>query len=152
MRRSIIFLCFIMTMCFPLFAAMPNFGGTWTRDVSMSDAMASLVDGEIRPVTADLVIKHADGKMEIETRWAHKAPTTKSYILDGNENKFGTSSAYVASWEGAKLMIDEKMVASTPFGRSEKIKRSEWSLSDGGATLTIVETTDSSSRKQVYHR
>ena len=79
MNRSIIFFCLMIAVCFLAFAAaMPDFSGTWIRDVSASDAMATLIDGKTTPVTADLVIKHADGKIDVESRWAHKAPTTKS--------------------------------------------------------------------------
>jgi len=140
-------------------SAMPDFTGTWIRDVARSDAMATLIGDKITPVTADLVIKHADGKIGVESRWTHQASTIKSYLLNGAEIESsdgqGNSTAYVASWEEERLIIDEKTIANTPFGRTEIIKRSEWSLSDGGSTLTILETTSGqfgSSRKQVYHR
>ena len=160
MKRSTLFLCLLIIPCILVFAAaMPDFSGTWIRDVSKSDAMATLIGDKIAPVTADLVIKHADGKIDIESRWTHKAPTTKSYILNGAENGSsddqGNSTAYVTSWEGEKLIIDEKIRANTPFGPAEIIKRSEWSLSDDGSTLTILQTSSGpfgSSRKQVYHR
>jgi hypothetical protein len=159
MRRSILFLCLLIVPCFLVFsAAMPDFSGAWVRDVSRSDAMATLVGDKITPVTADLVIKHADGKIDIESRWSHKAPTSKSYILNGAENSLSddqASTAYVTSWDGEKLIIDEKIRANTPFGRTEIIKRSEWSLSEDGSTLTVQETGSGqfgSPRKQVYHR
>jgi hypothetical protein len=160
MKRATLFLCLLITSCFVVFsAAVPDFSGTWIRDAGTSDTMATPIDGKIMAVTADLVIKHADGRIDVESRWIHKAPTAKSYILNGTTNNSaddqGNSTAYVASWEGEKLIIDEKIKANTPFGRTEIIKRSEWSLSDGGATLTILETTDGqfgSSRKQIYHQ
>src|SRR6267142_174116 len=87
MQRSMIFLCLILAMCYFAFAAaMPDFSGTWIRDVSKSDAMATLINGKITTVSADLLIKHADGKMDVESQWTHRAPTTKSYILNGIEN------------------------------------------------------------------
>lgn len=160
MRRSILFLCLLIIPCMLGFAAaIPDLSGTWIRDVSKSDAMATLIGGKITPISADLVIKHADGRIDIESRWTHKAPAAKSYILNGAENGSsddqGNSAAYVASWEGEKLIIDEKIRANTPFGPTEIIKRSEWSLSDNGSTLTVLETSGGqfgSSRKQVYHR
>jgi hypothetical protein len=164
MKRSTLFLCFLIIPCILAFAAArPDFSGTWIRDVNKSDAMATLIGDKITLVTADLAIKHADGKIDVESRWTYKAPTTKSYILNGTENDSsddqGNLTAYVTSWEGEKLIIDEKTRANTPFGRTElMIKRSEWSLSDGGSTLTILETTSDqigqfgSSRKQIYHR
>ena len=160
MKRSILFLCLLIIPCFMVFsAAVPDFSGTWRRDAGTSDAMTTLIDGKITPVTADLVITHADGKIDVESRWIHKAPTAKSYILNGTENNSsddqGNSTAYIASWDGEKLIIDEKLIANTPFGRTERIKRSEWSLSDGGSTLTILEVTGGkfgSSRKQIYHQ
>jgi hypothetical protein len=160
MRRSRLFLCLLVIPCFLVYsAAMPDFSGTWIRDASKSDEMATLIGGKIAPVTADLVIKHADGKIDIETRWSNKAPTTKSYILSGAENSSsddqGNSTAYVTSWEEEKLIIDEKIKAKTPFGPAEIIKRSEWSLSDGGSTLKIVTISGGqfgSSQTQVYHR
>jgi len=160
MKRSTLFLCLLIVPFILAFAAaMPDFSGTWIRDVSKSDAMATLIGNKITPVTADLVIKQADGKIDVESRWTHKAPTVNSYLLNGAENSSsdgqGNTTAYVASWEGEKLIIDEKTRANTPFGSAEIIKRSEWSLSDGGTTLTILETSSGpfgSSRKQVYHR
>jgi hypothetical protein len=160
MKRSTIFLFLLVIPCILASAAVvPDFSGTWIRDVSKSDAMATLIAGKITPVSADLVIKHLDGRIDVESRWTHKAPIAKSYILNGAENGSsddqGNSTAYVASWEGEKLIIDEKIRANTPFGPAEIIKRSEWSLSDGGSTLTVQEITSGqlgSSRKQVYHR
>jgi hypothetical protein len=160
MKRSTLLLCLLIVPCILAFAvAMPDFSGTWIRDGNKSDAMATLIGDKITPVTADLVIKQADGKLDMESRWSHKAPTTQSYILNGAENRASedqaTSTAYVASWEGAKLIIDEKIRSNTPFGPAEIIKRSEWSLSDNGLTLTVLETSGGqlgSSRKQVYHR
>lgn len=160
MRRSTLFLCLLIVPCFLVFsAAMPDFSGTWVRDVSRSDPMATLVGDKITLVTADLVIKHAEGKINVESRWTHKAPTTKTYILNGTENDSsddqGNSTVYVTSWDEEKLIIDEKFRANTPFGRAEIIQKSEWSLSDDGSTLTILQTSSGpfgSSRKQVYHR
>lgn len=160
MKHLILFLCPLIIPCILGFAAaMPDFSGAWIRDVSKSDAMATLIDGKLTPVSADLVIKHADGKIDIESRWTHKAPTTTSYVLNGAENIASddqtTSTTYVASLDGEKLIIDEKIGANTPFGPAEIIKRSEWSLSDNGLTLTVLETSSGqfgSSRKQVYHR
>jgi hypothetical protein len=160
MKRSTLFLFLLVVPCIlSSAAAMPDFSGAWIRDVNKSDAMATLIGGKITPVTADLVIKHADGKIDIESRWTHKAPATASYILNGAENSTAdnqaASTTYVASWEGEKLIIDEKIKANTPFGPAESIKRSEWSLSDNGSTLTVLETSSGqfgSSRKQIYHR
>jgi hypothetical protein len=160
MKRSILFLCLLIIPCMLGFAAArPDLNGTWIRDVSKSDAMATLINGKITPVSADLAIKHADGRIDIESRWTHKTPTAKSYILNGAENGLsddqGNSTTYVASWEGEKLIIDEKIKANTPFGPAEIIKRSEWSLSDNGSTLTVLEMSGGqfgSFRKQVYHR
>lgn len=160
MKRSLLFLCLLIIPCMLGFAvAMPDLSGTWIRDVSKSDAMATLLDGKITPVSADLFIKHAEGRIDIESRWTHKAPTAKSYILNGAENGSvddqGSSTVYVASWDGDKLIIDEKIKAKTPFGPAEIIKRSEWSLSDNGSALTVLEMSGGqfgSSRKQVYHR
>jgi len=160
MKRSMIFLCLIVAMCYLAFsAAIPDFSGTWVRDLNKSDAMATLIDGKVTPVSADLLIKHADGKIDVESQWTHKAPTSKTYILNGAENNAsddqGNSTAYVTFWDGETLVIEEKTATNTPFGRVEIIKRSEWSLSDSGSTLTVSETTGGqfgSSRKQVYHR
>jgi hypothetical protein len=108
--------------------------------------------GKITTVTADLVVKHGDGK--IDSQWTHRAPTTKSYILNGIENNAtddqSDSTAYVSFWDGERLVIDEKTAANTPFGQTEIIRRS-----DDGSTLTILETTSGqfgSSLKQIYHR
>ena len=160
MKRSTLFLCLLIIPCFVVFsAAVPDFSGNWKRDAGTSDAMTTLIDGKITPVTADLVIAQATGKIDVASRWIHKAPTAKSYILDGTEHNSsddqGNSTAYIASWEGEKLIIDEKIKANTPFGKTEVVKRSEWSLSDGGSTLTILEMTGGqfgSSRKQIYHQ
>jgi hypothetical protein len=144
MRRSIMLLCLSIIPCILVFAAaMPDFSGAWIRDVGSSDALATLIGDNITPVSADLVIKHTDGRIDVESRWTHKAPTAKTYILNGAENNSsddqGNSTAYVASWDGNKLIIDEKIEANTPFGQAEIIQRSEWSLSDDGSTLTILQ-------------
>jgi hypothetical protein len=155
-------LCLSIIPCILAFpAAMPDFSGTWIRDVGSSDALATLIGDNITPVSADLVIKHAGGRIDVESRWTHKAPTAKTYILNGAENissdDQGNSTAYVVSWDGNKLIIDEKIEANTPFGRAEVIQRSEWSLSNDGSTLTILQisnglTGSSLDHKQVYHR
>jgi hypothetical protein len=160
MKRLTLFLCLLIISCFVVLSAtIPDFNGTWRRDAGTSDAMATQIDGKITPVTADLVIRQADGRIDVESRWTHKTPTVKSYILNGTENNssddHGNSTAYVASWEGEKLIINEKNITNTPFGKAEVIKKSEWSLSDGGSTLTILETTGGrfgTFRKQIYHR
>jgi len=160
MKRSLLFLCFLSIPCMLSFAtAVPDLSGTWIRDAGKSDAMATVIDGKLTPVSADLVVKHADGRIELESRWTHKAPTTASYITNGVENSSsddqGNSTVYIASWEGERLIIDEKIKAKTPFGPAEIIKRSEWSLSEDGSTLTVLEMSGGkfgSSRKQVYHR
>jgi hypothetical protein len=147
-------------MVMPFFLAFavatPDFSGTWIRDVGKSDAMATNIVGKVTPVSADLIIKHAGNNLQIESRWDYKAPTTMNYIVDGNENSSsderGNAITYLASWEQDKLVIDELVKANTPFGRAEVKTRSEWSLSDGGNTLTITTVTAGSSRKQVYHR
>jgi hypothetical protein len=159
MKRSTLFFCLLTIPCVMAFAAMHDFSGTWIRDVGKSDAMATIIDNKMMPITADLVVKHAAGRIDIESRWAHKASTVKYYLLNGVENPSsddrGNSTVYVASWEGEKLIIDEKTRAKTPFGQAEIIQRLEWSLSDNGSTLTILQTSSgpfSSSQKQVYHR
>jgi hypothetical protein len=160
MKNSIVVLCLILLTCsLALAASIPDFSGTWTRDGTESDAMATVMDGKMMPVSADLVIKHTEGKIDVESRWTHKASTVKSYLLNGAENSSsddqGNLTTYIASWEGSRLIIDEKISAKTPFGPAEIIKRSEWSLSDNGSTLTVVEVSGGqfgSSRKQVYHR
>ena len=162
MGHSILFLYLLIAPCIlTSAAAIPDFSGTWLRDVESSDAMATLIGDEITPVSADLVINHEDGRIDIETRWTHKAPTAKTYILNDAENNLyddqGNPITYVTSWDGEKLIIDEKIEANTPFGYTEIIQRSEWSLSDDGATLTILQmsngpTGSSADRKQVYHR
>jgi hypothetical protein len=154
MRRSILFLGLLIIPCILAFAAATlDFSGTWIRDVGSSDAMATLIGEKITPVSADLVIKHADGRINVESRWIHKAPTTKTYILNGAENgpsdDQGNSTAYVTSWDGEKLIIDEKIEANTPFGQAEIIQRSEWSLSDDGSTLTILQTSSDSTGSSV---
>jgi len=162
MKRSILFLCLPIIPCILAFAAVsPDFSGTWIRDIESSDAMATFLGGKITPLSADLVIRHANGRIDIESQWTHKAPTAKTYILDGAENNSyddqGNPTAYVVSWDGNKLIIDEKIEANTPFGRAEIIQRSEWYLSDDGSTLTILQISNGSTgssldRKQVYHR
>jgi len=76
MKRSTPFLWLLVIPCVVVFsAAVPDFSGTWMRDVGRSDAMATLTDGKIMPVIADLLIKHTDGKIDVESRWTHKVPT-----------------------------------------------------------------------------
>jgi hypothetical protein len=160
MKRLILFLCLLIIPCFGIFSStMTDFSGTWRRDTGTSDAMSTRMDGKIIPISADLIIKQTGGRLDVESRWTHKAPTAKSYILDGMENTSlddqGNATTYVTSWDGDKLILDEKIMATTPFGRAEIIRRSEWSLSDGGSTLTVLEMTGNrfgSARRQIYHR
>jgi hypothetical protein len=157
MKRLALFLC-LMVMPFVLAfaAATPDFSGTWIRDVGRSDAMATNIDGKVTPISADLIVKHVGNNLQIESRWNFKAPTTTNYVLSGTENyssdERGNAIIYLASWEQDKLIIDQLVKADTPFGRAEVKTRAEWSLSDGGGTLTITTMTGGSSRKQVYHR
>jgi hypothetical protein len=157
MKRSTLFLCLMIVPFFLAFAvATPDFSGTWTRDAGRSDAMATNINGNVTPVSADLIIKHAGNNLQVESRWDYKAPTTMNYIVDGNENSSsderGNAIAYRSSWDQDKLIINEVVNANTPFGHAEVKTRSEWSLSDGGNTLTITAVTGGLSRKQVYHR
>lgn len=161
MRRSTLFLCLLVTPCFLAFsAAMPDFSGTWIRDVGRSDPMSTLIEGKVITISADLVIKHAENNLQIETRWDYKEPTTENYILDGSENhsrdEKGNSTTYVASWKEGELTIYRLRKVGTPFGSAETKDTSHWSLSDGGNTLTVTTNTEGSSfastRKQVYHR
>ena len=123
MKRSMIFLCLILAMCYPAYAAaVPDFGGAWTRDVNESDALATLIEGAVTPVNADLVIKHADGKIEVESVWTHKAPTTKTYILNGTENNAADAQgvtragAYVENaLTGLDVSFNSQQVATGPF-------------------------------------
>lgn len=157
MRRLTLFLCLMIVPFFLAYAvATSDFSGTWIRDAGRSDAMATNINGKVTPVTADLIIKHAGNNLQVESRWDYKAPTTKNYIVDGNENSSsderGNAIVYRSSWDQDKLIIYEVVNANTPFGHAEVKTRSEWALSDSGNTLTITAVTDGSSRKQVYHR
>jgi len=137
MKRAALSLCLMLFLCILAFSALtPDFSGTWIRDIAKSDAMATYVNGQVKPVSADLVVKHAGSNLQVETRWDYQAPTTKSYILDGNENQstgyLGSAVTYRSSWDQDKLIIDEVVNANTPFGRAEVKTRYEWSLSEGG--------------------
>jgi hypothetical protein len=157
MKRLVLFLCLVLMTGFLAFpVATPDFSGTWIRDASKSDAMATLLNGKVTPVSADLVVKHASDNLQVESRWDYKAPTTMTYILDGNQNhasaELGSAIAYRSSWDRDKFIIDELTNANTPFGHAESSTRYEWSLSEDGNTLTITTTTAGLVRKQTYHR
>ena len=156
MRNVTVFVCLLVMPILAFSAGVPDFSGTWIRDVGRSDAMATNIDGKTVPVSADLVIKQEGSNLQIESRWDYKPPTTTTYVLSGTENsqsdERGNSTTYATSWDQDKLVIDELARASTPFGRAEVRTRSEWSLSDAGNTLTIVTTSNGLSRKQIYHR
>ena len=67
-------------------AAPVDFSGVWIRDAGKSDAMAINTGGEIKPVTADLIVRQEDNNLQVETGWDYKAPTA-TYMLDGNDNQ-----------------------------------------------------------------
>jgi hypothetical protein len=156
MRNLTAFVCLLVMPIFAFAVSTPDFTGTWIRDIGRSDAMATNIDGKTVPVSADLVIKQEGSDLQIESRWDYKPPTTTTYVLSGTENsrsdERGNSITYTTSWDQDKLVIDELIRANTPFGRAEIKTRSEWSMSDGGNTLTVVTTSNGVSRKQIYHR
>jgi hypothetical protein len=39
---------------------------------------------EIKPVTADLIVKQEDNHLQLETWWDHNAPTAVTYVLDAD--------------------------------------------------------------------
>ena len=154
MKRLTPFLCLMLISCFAAFAsAAPDFSGTWIRDVGRSDLMATLIDGKVTSISADLVINQTENSIQIESRWDYKDPTTENYFLGETEQR--NSLVYATSWEGDKLIIQRSGTANTPFGPAEINMREEYSLSDSGNTLTVTTAARGpfgSVRKQVYHR
>ena len=157
MKRCALSLCAMLLLSILSFSVTAtDFTGTWIRDVAKSDSMATNIGGKVTPVSADLIVKHSGTNLQVESRWDYQAPTKLTYILDGNENRttgyLGSTVIYRSSWDQDRLIIDEVVNASTPFGKAEVETKYEWSMSDGGNTLTITAFTNGSSRKQIYHR
>jgi hypothetical protein len=130
MKRSALSLGLMLLPCILAFpVSTPDFSGTRIRDVAKSDAMATYIDGKVKPVSADLIVTHAGNNLQVESRWDYQAPTTMNYILDGNENNStgyrGSAITYRSSWDQDKLIIDEVANANTPFGRAEVKTRYE---------------------------
>jgi hypothetical protein len=139
--------------------AVPDFSGTWIRDVARSDEMGTYMDGKIQTVSLDLVVRHVGTSLQVESKWSHKPATQVSYILDGTENTLtderGNPFTYRATWNSALLIIEGTATVKTPFGNTEAKRKEEWSLSVDGRTLTVTSTAvdstfGNSTRKQVY--
>lgn len=157
MKRCALCLCAMLLQGILSFSVpATDFTGTWIRDVAKSDPMATNIGGKVTPVSADLIVKHSGINLQVESRWDYQAPTKMTYILDGNENRttgyLRSTVVYRSSWDQDRLVIDEVVNASTPFGRAEVETKYEWFMSDGGNTLTITTFTNGSSCTQIYHR
>lgn len=162
MKHVILSLCVVIASgAFALGIAVPDFTGTWIRDVAKSDEMGTYVDGKIQTTSVDLVVRHEGNDLQVESRWSHKPATQVNYVLSGNENTVaderGNPFTYRTTWNDDQLVIEGYTKVSSPFGTIEIKTKEEWSLSADGRTLTITTTTTSSSlgnptRKQVYTR
>jgi hypothetical protein len=149
-------LCVLM-----LAAANPDFSGTWIRNQTSSDPLATRSSGGIQPVTADLTVRQEGNSLQVETRWSHRPATQKNYLLDGSENTISGGRegnlVYRATWAGDNLIIEGIQKADTPFGPAEMKIQEEWSISADGKILTITTSVSSKAvedqtRKQVYNK
>jgi hypothetical protein len=163
MKRLILFACLVgMPFAIACAGDIRDLNGTWIRDLGKSDALATDMDGDIKPVSADLIIKLEGAVLQVETKWDYKPSALANYALDGNEHRSasegGNTGIYRCFWDRDKLIIEETINANTPFGNAEIKHKYEWAVSNEAATLTITTLNEGtpfggiSSRKQVYHR
>ena len=118
-----------LTLCAAacLAASTPNFSGTWTLDASASKLHTS-------PKTVNLVIKHQDPNMEVETT-TPGLKDRRSYKLDGvkrKEDVSGIEMELCAKWKDSSLETRADAAGMTQVDI--------WQLQDGGKTLSINRT------------
>jgi hypothetical protein len=125
-------------------AAGPDFSGTWALDHENVVFNGVALSGQSSNVHSTMMISY-DGN-----RLLAKNSRKREYIIDGTERNMSNSvsSVYTAKWEGATLVIDEKINVSTPFGPVNRISHQVWSLSDDGKILTISTSSHDSKGEQ----
>jgi hypothetical protein len=113
-----------------------DFTGTWKLKVDKSDfgmmpAPASRTD-KIEQTAAGI-----KDTVDVRSAQQGKQAYTINYTTDGKEvvnNVGGRDIKSTATWDGALLVISSKF----KFQDSDVDAKSNWSLSDGGKTLTLM--------------
>jgi hypothetical protein len=142
---------------FALAMAAADFTGTWVLDRSKSDPMGGR-GGQAPPgdVTITLVITQSANDLQITRKMSmggEERSSEQKFTLDGKES---TTTAMMGrgelvaktSWNGDVLTIEG--IQKTQ--RGEMPMKQEYSLSEGGKTLTITSTMRDRTMKQVYNK
>jgi hypothetical protein len=152
MKKVLITLIALITVCLLAGQDTPNFSGTWIMDRVKSDAVGGRPGtGGAKPMEISLLIKH-EGKSLFITRKLSRGDQELSeefrYTTDGAENRnpgMGLGGQDVISksrWEGKKLVTEWSQTRTTMEGQATMKTKETRSLSDDGKVLTI-ETTNS---------
>jgi hypothetical protein len=120
-----------------LFAAPPNFSGSWRVNMAKSDFGPFPA-----PTSASSKIDHKDPSLKVAATQVGDQGTLNfelNYMTDGTEttNQVGPlTMKSKAHWDGAALLVDSK--ASTDNG--DLTIKDRWTMSADGKTLTVDRT------------
>ena len=120
----------IFALALPVFAATPNFSGSWMLNVGKSqygqfpapEVMLRTVQIQGTQLTMKTYQKGAQGEVTTELK----------YTTDGKPSVNGANKG-TATWYGDKLVIESEREAQG----ARLTQRDEWSLSADGKTLTV---------------
>jgi hypothetical protein len=117
---------------------MPDFSGTWTRDVKRSE----------KPFTGPSTIVIEQTGSELTTRSTKDQARVERYRLDAsesvNEERDGTKSKSTARWDGETLVVTS---AVTPQAVNPYTRTTTYTLASGGKELIINTDTVSAAAK-----
>jgi hypothetical protein len=117
---------------------MPDFSGTWTRDVKRSE----------KPFTGPSTIVIEQTGSELTTRSTKDQARVERYRLDTsesvNEERDGTKSKSTARWDGETLVVTS---AVTPQAVNPYTRTTTYTLASGGKELIINTDTVSAAAK-----
>ena len=117
---------------------MPDFSGTWSRDVKRSE----------KPITGPSTIVIEQTGSELTTRSTKDQARVERYRLDAsesvNEERDGTKSKSTARWDGETLVVTS---AVTPHAVNPYTRTTTYTLASGGKGLIIETATVSAAAK-----
>ena len=125
-------------------AALPDFSGIWI--LVQGEVGRPVITNEVRSVVQGpntqigMMIKQNKNTLRVENRNGQRVPAQiREYVVDGTERNLAGSqtSRYSAKWDGEKIVIDQNIKASTPFGPADMTTQEVWALSADGKVLTV---------------
>lgn len=108
-----------------------DFSGRWFLDARRSDLHALSI-----PAAQTLAVTETPVAIQCEAAYADGATRRWSYLLDGTETRVSLDAATessVVKWEGAALLVNTLVSGPRDYTVMDR-----WSLSEGGAVLTIT--------------